>query len=98
MATYSELSAAIDEVGEVPCHSAPDLFFMDEETSGFLTLLRYAREMCSDCPVRNLCASYAIDANETHGIWGGMSPFDRKTIRRKRGMTELVEEPESLVS
>jgi len=39
-----------------------------------------AKLICDFCPVKALCASYAILAHETHGVWGGTTPTDRKAI------------------
>jgi WhiB family redox-sensing transcriptional regulator len=83
MTTFVELSDAIEEVGIVPCHSAPDIYFVDEEVPGFLVLTKYAKSLCEECPVRNLCADYAITNVENFGVWGGTSPADRKAIRRR---------------
>lgn len=94
MTTFVELSDAIAEVGVVPCHSAPDLYFVDEETPGFLVLSRYAKELCSGCPVRNLCAEYALTNHESFGVWGGMNPADRKAIRRRINNPESVRDRE----
>lgn len=40
-----------------------------------------AKRVCLTCPVRTECAEFAIRANQTYGIWGGMAP---KTIRAER--------------
>lgn len=43
-----------------------------------------AMNICHDCPVRDLCADYAIAHHEEHGIWGGLMPADRKRARALR--------------
>ena len=79
---YVELRDALEEAGEVPCQNAPDIFFADEDDIiGAAAKGRYARTLCNDCPVRTLCAAYAIEANELHGIWGGLGVHDRRIIR-----------------
>jgi WhiB family redox-sensing transcriptional regulator len=35
------------------------------------------------CPVRNECLWYAIELDDTHGIWGGLSNRERSHLRRK---------------
>lgn len=92
MTTFVELSDAIAEVGIVPCHSAPDIYFADEDVPGYLVLIKYAKSLCSDCPVRNLCAEYAITNHENFGVWGGTGPLDRKVIRRRINNPESVRE------
>lgn len=54
-----------------------DLWFDDADA---------ARRICAHCPVRNDCLSYAMDAEASSGIqligvWGGLSPIQRKRLR-----------------
>lgn len=44
----------------------------------------YAKSICSACPVKHQCKSYALDANELYGTWGELSESERRRIRRKR--------------
>ena len=46
---------------------------------------RKAISICNDCPVRILCANYAIKNNEEYGIWGGLTEAERKQLRGRRG-------------
>lgn len=43
-------------------------------------------EFCNQptpCPIRSACLEYALINNCADGVWGGMSPEDRKAMRRK---------------
>jgi WhiB family redox-sensing transcriptional regulator len=42
-----------------------------------------AKAVCRDCPIRQACLEYALDNGETHGIWGGLSPRERRAYRRR---------------
>ncbi|MGP0025527.1 MAG: WhiB family transcriptional regulator [Streptosporangiaceae bacterium] len=42
-----------------------------------------ARAICAACPVRGQCLAYAITADERFGIWGGLDPRQRHTVRRR---------------
>lgn len=42
-----------------------------------------ARAACAGCPVAAECLMYALNNNERHGLWGGKSPKQRRTIRRQ---------------
>lgn len=45
-----------------------------------------AKRICAICPVIEACGEYALEANEEHGIWGGMSEAQcrRERARRRR--------------
>jgi WhiB family redox-sensing transcriptional regulator len=47
-----------------------------------------AKAVCSTCPVADECLSWAIESNQTEGIWGGHTPKERRAIRR-RWMEEI---------
>jgi WhiB family redox-sensing transcriptional regulator len=58
----------------------PDMFFADD----MHTVMR-AKEFCNtQCGVRDQCATYAMEADEHHGVWGGLSRPDRIRLRKKR--------------
>ncbi len=83
--SYQELIDAVYEVGEVPCHSAPDLYFTDEDSGSLTVANRMALELCQQCPVIELCLKYAMEAEEIHGIWGGTSQSQRRlAFKRNR--------------
>lgn len=79
---YLELMEAKDKVGETPCETDPDLFFADPESFHHLRQVAYAVSICRECPVRVQCGTYAVDAGEEFGVWGGLTPKERKLIRR----------------
>jgi WhiB family redox-sensing transcriptional regulator len=58
--------------------SDPEMFFPpgDSPAAG-------ARQICAQCPVRRQCLAYAVAAGEPHGIWGGLDPDERRSLRRR---------------
>jgi WhiB family redox-sensing transcriptional regulator len=43
-----------------------------------------ARALCSECSVRAECLEAGMaEENRLHGLWGGMSPNERKQLRRQ---------------
>lgn len=43
-----------------------------------------ARRVCGACEVRDECLAYALDRDEQHGIWGGLSPSERRRLKHRR--------------
>lgn len=41
-----------------------------------------AKIICSTCDVKQECLDYALQANETYGIWGGLTEVELKSRRR----------------
>ena len=56
-----------------------DVFFPTSEDVGAINA---AKEMCATCPVQQTCLSYAVQTNQTEGIWGGLTARQRRRSRR----------------
>ena len=53
-----------------------------------LAVYRAARDVCDGCPVREQCLTWALDNNEVdHGMFGGLTPRERRRIKRRRRVT-----------
>ncbi len=39
-----------------------------------------AKEICQACPVLLECRDYAISIREPHGVWGGLSEQERRSL------------------
>ncbi len=46
-----------------------------------------AREVCFQCPVREICLEHAIAVREKHGVWGGLNSRERRRLIRRRRRT-----------
>lgn len=57
----------------------PDLFFSGEPAQ-----VKEAITICHQCPVRVLCAEYAVNNEIGHGVWGGLTETDRRSIRKQK--------------
>jgi WhiB family redox-sensing transcriptional regulator len=56
----------------------PDLFFVERGCSP-----RPAKRICAGCEVRPQCLEYALETDQTHGVWGGTSELDRRRMRKQ---------------
>lgn len=43
---------------------------------------RRAVAICAECPVRSHCLDDALARKEEFGIWGGLSPRERRRMKR----------------
>jgi WhiB family redox-sensing transcriptional regulator len=77
--SYSELGRAIEANGGAPCDNIPEVFFPedfpDKQTREYAT--KVAKAICSQCPLKLECFAYAIESQQTYGIWAGTLPSER---------------------
>lgn len=82
--------------GSEPCTQVGAEWFFPADVgngSGVWSTYVQAKQVCADCWVRVECAEWAIH-HEGDGMWGGLTPMERRAIRGRRGV-ELVR-PENL--
>lgn len=63
------------------------MFPSDGDTQG----INDAKGLCATCGVSLECLEAAIRRGEQFGIWGGMTPDERKSFRRKLQRSRLVD-------
>lgn len=54
----------------------PEAFFPEKGGSN-----RDAKLTCQSCTVIDDCLAFALANNETHGIYGGLSPKERRRLK-----------------
>jgi hypothetical protein len=73
---------------EPPCVTQPESFYPEdfgafewEKANKYSETMRQAikvaKALCAECPIRQQCLEYAVEANEEWGIWGGLTPRER---------------------
>ena len=65
-------------------HIDDDLWFLTTSRSNsdrYAAACAEAVTICAGCPVRAACATVAITTRADDGVWGGLTPEDRATIR-----------------
>ena len=63
---------------------------MDGET---IPDIHAAREICMECPVREMCKEWAV-WREPNGVWAGLTPGERKKLRNGKPMINIEEQLE----
>lgn len=61
----------------------PDVFFGagDKMT---VTEEANAKRICAGCPVADQCLNFALDTNQSWGVWGAKTEQERRRLRRGR--------------
>lgn len=71
-----------------------EMFFIEDRDEKDLTSLadyKFAINICNQCEHIADCAEWGVK-HETYGVWGGLTPKQRRTARQKRNIildTEL---------
>ena len=71
---------------EARCRDVDTALFFAER--GGVTIAA-AKQVCSECPVRQECLDAAIQTNEPYGVWGGATVKERARYRRQRNAERL---------
>ena len=67
----------------------PELFFPASVVTGQAARqVELARAVCAPCVVRRVCLAYAVETM-AEGIWGGTTPAERRTARRRPSRREF---------
>ncbi|MFB0614523.1 WhiB family transcriptional regulator [Streptomyces sp. AGS-58] len=61
----------------------PDLFFPIGTTGPAQVQAQQAKAVCGHCPVRRQCLGWALDTDQSIGIWGGTTELERRALRRR---------------
>jgi WhiB family transcriptional regulator, redox-sensing transcriptional regulator len=59
---------------------AGEIWFPEPGTSN-----KFAKKMCSMCPVQKQCLEWALETEQPYGVWGGKSEAERRQMLGKRG-------------
>lgn len=67
---------------QAACAGAPADLFFPERDQPDAQRLEQAKAICARCRVREACLGKGM--GEHHGIWGGLTPRERRVLRRKQ--------------
>lgn len=62
----------------------PELFFPVSEVGPGARQVALAKAVCARCPVKADCLGFALDHGLDHGVFGGTTPDERRTLTRYR--------------
>jgi WhiB family redox-sensing transcriptional regulator len=65
-----------------------DTFHPQGYTGADLFTVAAAKAVCRQCPVVGDCLSHALDHGERDGIWGGLTPDERREAMAQRRTRE----------
>ena len=72
-------ASTVDE-SLLPCRvNDPELWFAELPAD-----VEFAKALCQDCPVRQLCLGGALERHEPWGVWGGELFVQGAIVARKR--------------
>lgn len=75
------LQAALVELGGRPaCAVDPAAWWVSAATPAGAARQRAAAAECGRCAVVEVCAAYAVAAGERDGVWGGLTPAERRAL------------------
>ncbi len=73
--TYSDIDNGPDLTAGACVSFQDDRMFRGSPTS-----VARAKIVCQPCPVKAPCLKAAMDRGDTHGVWGGLSPSERRSL------------------
>lgn len=65
----------------------PEVFFPKK---GRPDSTSWAKRICRRCPVRQACLAHALEHRENDGVWGGLSPRERRALLRAERQDDLA--------
>ena len=68
----------------------PELFFPIGNTYPALLQIEEAKVVCRRCAVVETCLTWAMDARQDIGVWGGLSGDERRSLKRRNARARRV--------
>ena len=62
----------------------PELFFPVGTSGPAVEQAAEAKLVCSGCPVREACLSWALETGQGFGVWGGLAEEERRALKRRQ--------------
>ena len=69
------------------CDGEDTSWWFPDKTGACNPATARAVAICKTCPVQQACLTHAQELPEHHGIWGGLTPEQRRGLRRRVTIT-----------
>ena len=80
LGSLHDAAGLVEDDESLPCRvNDPELWFAESPSD-----VEFAKTLCTDCPVRDLCLDGAKQRREPWGVWGGQLFAQGVVIPRKR--------------
>lgn len=79
-----------DSAACLPSNDVNPEWFFNEGRGDVSRFNNAAKSVCFSCPVKRKCLDYAMGAGVTDGIFGGLTPEERKALRLARRARQVV--------
>jgi WhiB family redox-sensing transcriptional regulator len=60
-----------------------EIFYPTQDKFDLIEERYITEKLCAGCPVKEACLEWGL-AHERYGIWGGTTPFRRRSMRKAR--------------
>jgi WhiB family redox-sensing transcriptional regulator len=61
----------------------PELFYADGMGGAVHYRTVDAKKVCTRCPLQTACLAWALDTEQSYGVWGGATEDERRLMRRQ---------------
>jgi len=58
-----------------------------KESAAHLELAEEAKTICRRCPAISNCLAWALETGQDHGVWGGLTAYERRALKRRNART-----------
>lgn len=72
----------VDWMNDGACRGQLPVFFAEDNSN--CGVYDEARRICATCPVIDQCLAYAFRHHIIDGVWGGLSPKQRRDVAKRR--------------
>ncbi len=73
-----------------------ELFFPIGTSRSAIDQTAAAKRVCDRCSVQATCLAWALETHQDHGIWGGLSEEERRSLSRRLARTRVQTRPRVL--